>query len=683
MTPFRVRLTLLLLPLSLGASSFALAQEIVQQPTPTADALAEQVRILAAQPRDVGALITAGELSTQLNDPAAALAFFGRAQSIEPTNPRIAAGRAGAMVLLERPGEALRLYQLAERAGVAMTPYLAQRGFAYDLTGQPGYAQRDYRAALAVRRDDETVRRLALSLGISGRRDEAMALLDPLLRRSDRGAWRARACILAMTGDVAGAERIATAMMPGGAALGPFLRRLEGLSVADRAFAVHFGNVSASVARANDARLAPAVASLPTEPVPVAQVAPQLAAVTPRAEPRNDRRSRRERTATPAPGVGRVALAEPSLPAPPGLGAGSGSTAIAMVPSAPTHAPAPYGSTPGAVVTAATANMTIITPPRGGQRQMSAEPVVRTPAPTPASSDVARRVAAQPATTTTRQSDATPAPVTRSGWAATADAAPVRIVPPVSTSVVVAPPPPPPSPSPSPTPAPTPVVVAAVEAQPTLDTPPVTVASPPIEVASAPTPEPNPAPQPVVAAPPPPPAPRVSAIDSIVGAIAIPAEELEVRPPRTVPTVAKPPVETPEVRKPELKKPDPKKPEVAKVDPKKAKADAAKAEAAKKEKAKPDPAKAEPARWWAQVAGGARVADLPKDWRRVVAKSPAAFRGKGAWTTPLRATNRLLAGPFKSGDEAQAFVNTIGKDGLSGFAWQSEAGQKIDRLAVK
>jgi hypothetical protein len=112
---------------------------------------------------------------------------------------------------------------------------------------------------------------------------------------------------------------------------------------------------------------------------------------------------------------------------------------------------------------------------------------------------------------------------------------------------------------------------------------------------------------------------------------------------------------------PKAKKPDPKKPE-----PK-----------------KPDPAKAEPKRVWVQVAGGANVDSLPKAWKAAVAKAPAAFKGKSGWWTPLRATNRVLTGPFKSAAEAQAFVNSLGKAGASGFVFTSDAGQKVTKLGAQ
>jgi hypothetical protein len=77
------------------------------------------------------------------------------------------------------------------------------------------------------------------------------------------------------------------------------------------------------------------------------------------------------------------------------------------------------------------------------------------------------------------------------------------------------------------------------------------------------------------------------------------------------------------------------------------------------------------------------VSDLPKAWRGLLLKASAELKGRQPWTTPLRFTNRLLVGPFKTPAEAQAFVNTIGKKGVSAFAWSSEAGQKIEKLAAK
>lgn len=93
--------------------------------------------------------------------------------------------------------------------------------------------------------------------------------------------------------------------------------------------------------------------------------------------------------------------------------------------------------------------------------------------------------------------------------------------------------------------------------------------------------------------------------------------------------------------------------------------------------------KGEPARVWVQVAGGANEGDLKKAWAALQSKAPDLFRGRQGWTTPLRATNRVLTGPFKSDDEAQAFVNRMAKAGLSGFVFTSTKGQKVERLGAK
>ncbi|WP_447407292.1 hypothetical protein, partial [Clostridium perfringens] len=71
-----------------------LAQEVVQPlpGTTDADRLAEQMRALAANPRDVNALIAAAELSLGLDDLSGAASLFARAEKVAPSDPRIKAG---------------------------------------------------------------------------------------------------------------------------------------------------------------------------------------------------------------------------------------------------------------------------------------------------------------------------------------------------------------------------------------------------------------------------------------------------------------------------------------------------------------------------------------------------------------------------------------------------------------
>lgn len=307
--------------LLLGVSPVWAQGEVVQTHDPDADALATQMRVLAENPRDIDALLAAARLSTRLGDLSGALALLQRAEGVDATNPRIASNRAAVLVRQERPGEALRLFQQAEGHGVDPREFAADRGFAYDLLGQPVLAQRDYKLALTTRREDEVVRRYALSLGIAGNPAEAQRELDPLLRAQDRPAWRARAFILAMNGDTAGAEKIAATMIPGAAGrnMVPFFRRLAMLPAADRAFAVHFGELSPTPARLADARLAPPLpAYTPGAPVQLAQAQPVKPATTStREEPRG-----RRATTRPAPvqtaraEVAPTARSVPTQPAP-------------------------------------------------------------------------------------------------------------------------------------------------------------------------------------------------------------------------------------------------------------------------------------------------------------------------------------------------------------------------------
>lgn len=242
-------------------------------PQSDADQLAQQMRLVAANPTYLYALLNAARLSLKVGDTDAAAALYTRAERVNPMNPQVKAGVARLLVQSGRPGAALRKFQEAERSGATLTDFGPDRALAYDLVGEQPRAQREYRALLRQGTDDETVRRYALSLGISGLKDPALALLEPLNRRSDRGAWRARAFVLAMNDDRRGAERIATTMMPPGMAQGlaPFFDRLPRLSATERAFAVSFGETRASPTRLADARLVPSLPALSPEPNPFPQ----------------------------------------------------------------------------------------------------------------------------------------------------------------------------------------------------------------------------------------------------------------------------------------------------------------------------------------------------------------------------------------------------------------------------
>lgn len=705
----------------------ALAAQAVVQPlgNPDADALAAQMRVLASDPRNVQALATAGELSMRLGDLSGAAALFARADKVDPRSGRVKAGMASILVRSERPGEALRFFQQAEAYGWPAQRYAADRGLAFDLVGQQGRAQRDYRLALQNGADDETTRRYALSLGISGQQAPALAQLDPLVRRQDRAAWRARAFVMAMTGDTAGAAKIATTMMPAGMAqgLGAFFGRLPTLGAVDRAFAVHFGEITATPARIADARMTPAYAPLPVElvgqPVQVAAAAPVAAT---RTTDRRDRRSRREREQRPVV----LAATTPQRP-----------VAVTSPPIAAVTQPA------GATMR------------ESNVRVAAATPVTVTTLP-PAAAVVAQPVrpsvvaAAQVASAAPSPNRPTAAPVV----VAQAPAASAVVATPTAVASVA------PTITPSavtPTTAP-PAQVAALAPRPALP-----IATTPVPASTAPAP--------VVAAVAPVPTEAAteradSVLARIVASLSIPASELGVvEPARPDPgpvalpaAVARTPAssagrrvaaqaaaqegrdaalrrtvaakltgdaeadepaakptrgrrgtqvaaldagttrrgrkaaedaaaeETPRTRGRKAAEDAALTPAQRRAADRKAAADkkaaAEKKELADQAAAEKKAARSQPARIWVQVAGGANEGDLGKAWSAAQAKSPA-LKGRAGYKTPLRATNRVLTGPFKTDAEARAFVNQLAKQGVSAFSFTSDAGQKVEKLGTK
>jgi len=209
-----------------------------------AEALARYLRVLARDPGDLEALSGAGAAALAVGDADAAINFYVRAEKINPRDGRIKAGLGSALVQKEQPRAALKLFDSATDLGVSPIDVALDRGLAYDLRGDNKRAQQDYAMMLRARPTPEAARRLALSLAMAGDRVGALAVLDPLLRKQDIPAWRARAFILAMTGDTAGGEQAAFAVLPRfqAQALKPFLQRLPSLKPAEKAAAVHFGH---------------------------------------------------------------------------------------------------------------------------------------------------------------------------------------------------------------------------------------------------------------------------------------------------------------------------------------------------------------------------------------------------------------------------------------------------------
>lgn len=705
--------------LALAFAPAALPAQEVVQPLPgttDADRLAEQMRALASNPRDVNALVAAGDLSLKLDDLSGAASLFARAEKVAPADPRIKAGEGAILVRSERPGEALRYFAQAEAGGLDARTFAADRGLAYDLVGQQERAQRDYRLALKTAPSDEIVRRYALSLGISGKRQEALDALDPLLRKQDRSAWRTRAFVLAMGGDQAGAEKIAATMLPGGMAQGlqPFFQRLPTLPAADRAFAVHFGEVRATPERIADARLAPAMPYLAPEPsaAPVALAA----ATTPVVGKPVQRGNRRERqrpgrvqmvAATPAPVTPSYTEATRALASVQPVPASTGAVTLA----AATVPVAPVSAVPAAALSSSGAP----TPTQPVTVQPA--PVVQ-PAPARVASvqpSVARAVVSQPSTVVATPSPRQAQPVVSAPQQPTQFAA-ASVTQPLPATATVQPIPRPASPayagsmgspanagstvSPA---APAPVATTAAVT-------PGTVAAAPAAATPAPaSAAPRPATRGFAAQR------RRDETDAvlarIVAGLSIPGSELGVtEPARPLAVVAAPaapaavPAETAARVLAEAKAKEQRDAEAQKALAAKALADKraadrkaaadkkalaakkaaeaeklAEAKEAAEEKRK---ARANPSRIWVQVAGGANEDDLPKAWAAAKAKAPT-LAGKSGWKTPLRATNRVLTGPFKTDAEARAFVNKLTKEGVGAFTFTSDAGQVVEKLSSK
>ena len=231
-----------------GAAAFAVAAPAAAQGSyspyneTATSALARYVRALASDPKDFEALIGAGRAALEVGDPQAAAGFFARADEIDPKSPLPQAGMGAVSVANGEPLAALPYFKRAQQLGGKLSDFACDRGLAYDLLGRQADAQSDYRVALNGPDADEASRRLALSLAIGGNRAAALQALAPLTAKGDPGAARARAFVLALTGDSGDAMTAIDAAMPGSwARVAPFLQQLPTLKSGDKAAAVNLG----------------------------------------------------------------------------------------------------------------------------------------------------------------------------------------------------------------------------------------------------------------------------------------------------------------------------------------------------------------------------------------------------------------------------------------------------------
>jgi Flp pilus assembly protein TadD len=523
------------------------------------NALARHIRTLAASPRNLIALLGAANAALEVGDLQAALAFFGRAEEVAPRDGRVKAGMGSAFVQTEQPQAALKFFAEAVSLGVPAEFFAKDRGLAYDMIGAPAQAQADYALALQHVSDPEVQRRMALSKAISGDRDGALAILEPQLRRQDRGAWRARAFVLALTGDTKGAVKAVEAAMPGSKAqMEPFLARLPHLSAADRAMAVHFGRFPRNIQ--------------------VASVSPGVLYSAP-----------------PIPSATAAGRPDPSQPA-------FGSATVARKPPSRVDIRAPIDD----------------------RMENSEARARRIPTSSPLAVAPSERAAVAPPPAFEQ-----PRPVVERPPAIVEEPQPIAMQQEIAGVLFE------------------PVAAASNEAS----GPP----GPRQEIATA---ELQPS-APVNIAPSPQPAAKIVELDfaAVAAAIAaLPSNEIDA-------AIQLAQADVKEPRKPAAK-PAPDKP----------------APARKAAEAAPP---SEPSRIWVQLAAARDKKAFPDEFRRLKSKAPKLLDDRTAWTTPLRSTNRLLIGPFKTAKEAGDLVNLLSKAQISSYSWTSEAGQAIEKLSAR
>ena len=242
--PVLATLALAFTPVPLAAQD-ATSRAVVQPlPSPEVQRLNRALMELARRPDSVSALIEAGQASVAIGDLGAAIGFYGRAQTIEPTNPSVKLGLARVFPQSGRPVDALPLLASAQTTGADPKEFLSDRGLAFDLVGDSQSAQPAYARAIALDPDNaEAKRRLALSYAISGNRDGFESTLRPLLDARDFASFRTRAFGLAILGDQSQATAIVDAVMPRDLALRitPYFAYMPRLTKAQQAAAANLG----------------------------------------------------------------------------------------------------------------------------------------------------------------------------------------------------------------------------------------------------------------------------------------------------------------------------------------------------------------------------------------------------------------------------------------------------------
>lgn len=610
----------LIVPSTLYAQAAPSVSQPVVQALPSRQSLELNSALarVARDPRNIDALVDAGNAASDLGDFEAAIGFFRRGQELSPKNPRLLAGMAGALAHHGDPVSAISLFSQAEAAGANAASIAADRGLAYDLAGDATTAQRYYQMALGQggSQADEVRRRLGISYAISGDASSSEKTLNPLLHKQDKAAWRARAFALAIQGQSKEAINITRTLLPARLAesISPYMQYMPRLTSAQQAAAANLGvfprasdigrdgTAIASFGTATSDR--PRTAAVDRALVPAGQplgTQPGAAATSARSQAKPTRAERQaqlaeakrvEREARAARQSARqVARVEPPVPQP-----------ARQV--TPVDAPGFAVAAPAAVPPVAG-----ILSGRPQPAAVPARPV--SPAPAPSSTLGPGFVATAPS--------AAPAVVLGPGFVApttTQPAAPAPVSRPVQPQGFDLAKVPPSAP------------VAAVPA-----------ALAPSAAAAAPVAPPAAAPMPSFGE-------LFRDFGGPTGAIAPAVGAVDIRkiaPARPAPK-APPPKAAP--------KPPP-----------------------------PPPPPSHPSRIWVQIGIGQKLPALAYDWRRMERTNPVLAKQK-PFTAKLNQTNRLLVGPFASQKLANTFIADLRKAGTEGpYIWTSPAGEVVDSLA--
>lgn len=524
-------------------------------------ALSYYVRAISRDPDNAAILTAAGEEALSTGDSDAAFGFLGRAVTLNPRNAEARAGYGRALVQSARPKDALTLFDQAVRLGMDETRIAGDRGLARDLLGENRRAQRDYRLALtASPRDPVLIQRLGLSLAISGDRDGAVALVQPLTHGASPGyAFRTLAFIHALTGDVTMARKLAMANMPANQAdaYTPFFARIAVLDPESKAMAVHLGRLPQTRLARRDEEVPQRVkvpdgdpgairsAAVGDMPPPVEREAGRPAKPT-RAEEKIAKAKIKEEESK------KVVLAKAAAPTPEDF----------------------CEARSGRAKTRCEADMAALARRcEGGRRTAECK-------------DYQARLTEAKAETKPRSKAGSKAETGETALSKTPALSPLDECEELTGSKRVQ---------------------CRADAR---------------------------------------------AIERRCGG-ASPQKTAECK--AYVESRAEAPADK----------------------------GTAKGKKAKADEDKPKARGKVPERYWVQVASGRNRNDLPKAWTAVKAKSRALLGKRVPYTVPVGNTNRLLIGPFDSTSDARDLVNKLGAAGVSSFPWTSEAGEEVDRLAVK